>query len=345
MLKFINLKFINLEPLTHSLKTVIAMLIGFLIAILIQYPADQWILITIVVVMCAQMYVGSVVLKAYLRFLGTLIGCLFATLAIILFGDTDLTIFCTIGISSFFFSYLAANYEKLSYAATLGAITTIIIMINPHPTILLAGQRFLEISIGIFIAAMVSQFVLPIHAGKHLRRAQADTLEQLKEYYSVVMMRRNSDVNYHDLDENIVKSLLKQRQLAKESAREPLGKDFNPKYFMQTLYCEREILRSITFMHIALLDLKDAQFHVDELPSLNLFNESILATFDSLIKSIVGDKTKESISMPSLDVVKLDLQKNLDRTSSREELIYIDGFLFSALLLTKSLARLNKIYG
>lgn len=341
-------KLFDIERLIHSVKTAIACIFGFFLTKIVGFPADQWIVITIVVVMCAQIYVGSVVQKAYLRFLGTLIGCLFAALAIVMFGDTYPVIAITIGLSSFIFSYLATGQEGLSYAGTLGAVTTAIIMLGQQPTVLFAAERFAEISIGILIATLVSQFILPIHARTHLRRSQATTLEQLRDYYTGTMIERSIDeqsADYHELDENIVKSLLKQRELAKESAHEPLGTTFDSAHFMKTLYCEREMLRAITFMHNALIHIKKYEQFLDQSAAMHLFNETLLQSINTLAKAIDADNTplNDHIHIPSLNGIKEDIQKSVD-IPSREDLIYIDGFLFSAEVLTNNLATLATLY-
>lgn len=340
-------KFINIERLIHSTKTAIACTIGFLVTKIIGLPADQWVVITIIVVMCAQIYVGSVLQKAYLRFLGTLAGCLFAASIITFVGNKSLAILLAISISSFVFSYIATKGEDLIYTGTLGAATTAIIMLGPHPTLLLAFERFVEISIGIFIATGVSQFILPIHARTHLRRAQASTLGQLRDYYSELMINRHTDgrlVNYHDLDESIVKSLLKQRQLAKESKREPLGLAFSPLRFTQTLYCEREILRAITFMHDALIEVKKAEAIFPTLASAQNFNETVIHALNTFIQALESDNVvKNHIHIPALALLKDDLLKNID-SPSREELLHIDGFLFAAERLTHSLTKLADLF-
>lgn len=133
---------IDTERLIHSFKTSVACIAGFLLAKIVGLRADQWIVITIIVVMCAQLYVGSVMQKSYLRFLGTIIGCLFATITIIFFGDSFLSILITIALSSFIFSYIATSQESLSYMGTLGAVTTIIIMLGQKPTVIFAGEQF-----------------------------------------------------------------------------------------------------------------------------------------------------------------------------------------------------------
>src|SRR3990167_4305442 len=106
-------KFIDAERLIHSLKTAIACIIGLILTKLIQFPSDLWIVVSILVVMCAQMYVGSALYKAYLRFLGTTLGCLFAVTAILIGENSYVAIVSTIAISSFIFSYLATGQENL----------------------------------------------------------------------------------------------------------------------------------------------------------------------------------------------------------------------------------------
>lgn len=337
-------KVIDIERLIHSTKTAIACLIGVFLIHIIGIPADQWVIITIIVVMCAQIYVGSVMQKAYLRFLGTLIGCLFAAFTLAAAGHTNTAILLSIALSSFIFSYFATSQENLSYAGTLGAVTTAIVMLGPQPTIYLAAQRFMEISMGIFIATFVSQYILPINASTHLRRAQAKTLGQLRDYYITAVMPpldTKQQLNYMELDESIVKSLLKQRQLAKESASEPPETGFDPEHFMQSLYCEREMLRSITFMHNALTHITKARELLDQLPDSHAFNETIILALNTIIKAIESlEPHNEHIHIPSLDALRNALQKNLMEASSRHDLIYIDGFLFSAETLLISLAKL-----
>jgi len=343
-------KFIDVERLSHSIKTALACVIGLTLARVIGLPADQWVVITIIVVMCAQLYVGSVVQKAYLRFLGTMIGCLFAIITILTVGDSHTAVVFIIALSSFIFSYLATSQESMTYAGTLGAVTTAIIMLGQQPTVIFALERFLEIAIGLLIATLISQFILPIHARTHLRRAQAATLTQLRDFYVKALTSNKEsststeEFDYHDLDEAIVKSLLKQRQLAKESKREPLGSAFNPDDFMESLLSEREILRSITFMHTALLRMKTMQTIFKKSSNLQKFNETILKALDVIIRVIETENPmNEHIHVPSLSQLKDEIQQSTHPVS-RDELFYSNGFLFSAEFLIESLIKLAKIY-
>lgn len=337
---------INIERLIHSIKTVIACLLGLLFTKLIGLPAEQWVIITILVVMCAQIYVGSVLRSAYLRFLGTLIGCLFAAFIIITLGDAPTSTVIAIAASSFVFSYIATKQENLTYAATLGAVTTAIILLDPHPTLSLAFQRFLEISLGVFIATMVSQFVLPIHATVHLRRAQAATLGQLSHYYQEVMINRagkETPPDYQELEEEIVTSLLKQRQLAKESSREHLGGVFNTEHFMLSLYAEREILRAITFMQHALAHSPEACALFIQSQAVHVFNNHVVETLKKLIAALDAEEDTATATLPSVKRIREDIQQRAS-TLAPEEKVYLDGFLFSAKILSSSLGQLATLY-
>jgi hypothetical protein len=163
-------------------------------------------------------------------------------------------------------------------------------------------------------------------------------LRELRDLYTQAMMKPKSDVtdlNYIELDETIVKSLIKQRQLAKESTHEPKGSAFDPDNFMHSFYCEKEILRAIDFMYDALRHTgkeKNAYFHSDELKK---FHEQILLALDTLIKVIdAGEPGTEHIHIPKLDDIK----------QQTERCFYIDGFIFAAEILTENLGKLAGYY-
>lgn len=337
----------DIERFIHAIKTVLACLLGLLVAKEFSFSTTQWIVITVLVVMCAQIYVGSVMQKALLRFLGTLIGCLFAVSSLALFGGTDVAIVMAIVLAGFIFSYIGTLQENYSYAATLGAVTTAIIMLGPHPNMMLALERVLEIATGLIIATIISQFILPIHARTHLRRAQAETLQQLSDYYRQTMVTDHADqdpLDYHELDEAIIKSLLKQRQLAKESIREPFGAPFKTTSFLEILSCEREILRAITFMHLALMRILNAAVVFKQSLAAKEFNQKVEEAFNILINSLkTKKKTNIHIYIPSLTLLKNEIHQDITKPTP-EDLIYMDGLLFSAEVLTTSLRKLAALH-
>lgn len=342
------LRHIDVERIIHSFKTMIACFLALTLISFSNFGTGQWIIVSIIVVMCGQIYVGSVLHKSWYRFLGTMAGCLLASLAISQLGVTHLSIAIAIGCSAFFFSYIATGWENLTYAGVLGAVTTTTIMLGQNPTLIFALERFLEISIGILIAAVVSQLILPIHARTHLRRAQAESLQQLSDYYEIILTSEkphDPNFDYHDIDEAIVKSLLKQRQLAKESRSEPFGKSFDPKHFIQVLFAEREILRCISFIHAALFRLGKQADALQATKEYQEFNALVTQALKHLSENIEsGKQQNNNVHIPSLIPLKNSIQLNKNNYTENEYL-YLNSYLFAAELLLKNLSRIAKLSG
>lgn len=324
-----------IERLIHSFKTALAFALGFFLTRIISLPSDQWVIITIAVIMCAQLYVGSVLQKSLLRFLGTIIGCLFAIVCLKLMGTQALGIGIALVISGFCFSFVATAQENYAYAGTLGAVTVPIILLGQEPTIFFAVSRFLEISLGLLIATLISQFILPIHARTHLKRAQMNTLNLMANYYRECMSTQLNELAHEEHDEAIVKTLLKQRTLAKESSRELLGKRFNPEHFTACLYYEREMLRAITFMQLA-------KTHLDH--HVVFQTEPVIQFHDQIIKAItvLSNSFKNNQTPDSLPVLNINAltEAFTPFKSDAKETLYLDGYLFNAEILVHNIKRL-----
>lgn len=334
----------SFERTIHSFKTAIACLLGLIIAQFLHVGAGQWIVITILVVMCAQINVGSMLQKSYLRFLGTLTGSLLAALTLELFGANPLVISIVIILAAWIFSYIATGQKSYSDAGTLGAATTAIILLVPEPTLLVALTRCLEITLGIVIAALVSQFVLPIHAGFLLRRNQAETIRQLRDYYETLLIKKDSGKGLQlslNLDEAVVGALIKQRKLAKEASQELIGKNFNFPQFNHALWCEKEILRAITYMHHALNACGEIKHWIISLESLKVFNQNVITAFNKIAENIEKKNTVE-ITLPDLTYLKADILRENPKLSA-DNAIYTNSFLFCAEELIARMKKLIKI--
>lgn len=336
------LAFIDIERLIHSIKTVIAVILGFAAVKFIGTQTAQWILISIVVVMCAQLYVGSVFGKAFLRLLGTAMGCVIGSLTIFFLGTSDASALTGLAVAGFFFSYLSTSSENLTYAGTLGAATAVIILINNDPTIDLALERFLEISIGILIAAFVSQFVLPIHAKHHLRHTQAKTLKLLAEYYQLCMLKEKKEESaaFEELDQKIVKLISKQRALAKEAKNEPFGVSYDARVVIKILECEKDILRAIDFMHHALTYIQKSPKPWQATQAILDFNQAINNVF-SILTTAMQNTTppKTRLSIPEVVVLKVEMKKIAE--INQADVLYVDGYLFAVETLVRSLRKLS----
>jgi uncharacterized membrane protein YccC len=334
---------VDTERALHGFKTALACLFGFAITQAVQLNINQWIIITVLVVMCAQPSVGSVLQKSYLRFLGTICGSLLAMITLLLFGSNLAAIAITIGLAAISFSYLATGKSRYNEAGTLGAVTTVIILMTPNPTLLIAFERFVEISIGILIAALVSQFIFPIHARHNLRLSQAKTIRQLRAFYLATLLADQTEQtieNYQELDEEIVASLLTQRKLATDAAREIFGRKFSLKYFKNILKCEIEILRSISFMHYAYEEAPNRKKIFSHIYTLSEFHDAVSEALQQIADRLEDSKVKKiNISLPSIKVLKNSVNDNA-KNYSIEDSEYPHAYLFCAEILIAQLKKL-----
>lgn len=327
-----KLNYFNIERVTHGIKTALACLIGFVITKSVHFNVDQWLIITIIVVMCAQISVGSVVQKSYMRFLGTLTGSIIAIGTLTYFGKNEIAFAIVISLSAMLFSYLATGPQGYNEVGTLGAATVVIILIGNNPTLFTAAERFIEISLGLLIAALVSQFVLPIHARRHLRETQAATIRQLREFYSTTL---EEDVDHYQiLDEGISQSLIKQRKLSVDAGREPLGKAFNLNYFQQMLRSEKEILRSIAAMHHAFIASAGIKKLYSE-KSVQDFHDAVCTALENIAVCI--ENKKIAITLPDIQFLKDFIYS---QEIPPEKMIVLSAYLFSAEMLVIQLDNL-----
>ncbi|MDR3491052.1 MAG: FUSC family protein [Gammaproteobacteria bacterium] len=336
------------ERIIHSIKTAVACLIGFSLTLIIPFKNNgQWLIVTIIVVMCAQINVGSVLQKSYMRLIGTLTGSIIAAVTLTFFSPSIQVTACVIGASILLFSFIATSDKNYSASGPLGAVTVIIILINQgSATVTGAAERFLEISVGITIAALVSQFIFPINARYHLKMMQAKALSQIREYYIATLMMlptQEVTVAYHDLDEAIVKSLSSQRVLASESKHELLGVLFDPNYFEKILRCEKEIFRSIVGMHYAYRSFSEDEKNYFYSPNWTAYHQTICDILTKLEQQVKSKyPLQQTITFPQVPTLNEFLSPSVSGYTITPSL-NIDSYLFNAAKLVNHLRELKNL--
>jgi len=142
----------NSNRAINSFKTAIACLIGYLVVVFSPLPQPQWIVITILVVMSAQSTIGGMLIKSHMRFWGTLAGGLISIVALFLVGNDVWGVALVLLTATLLFAYIAGSSGDISAAGVLGGVTVVMIMLAHNATVLMAGERLLEIILGIGIA-------------------------------------------------------------------------------------------------------------------------------------------------------------------------------------------------
>ncbi|HEX2549897.1 MAG TPA: FUSC family protein [Gammaproteobacteria bacterium] len=339
------IKKVDADRFIHGVKTALACLIGYVFTKAIDFPVDQWLIITILVVMCSQVNVGGMLQKSYMRLLGTLVGSMIALFTLHFFGNNEIAEALTITLSAMLFSYIATGEKSYSEAGTLGAVTVVIILISNNATFIFAFERVFEIILGIIIAALVSQFVLPIHARENLTLNQANAIRKLRNYYQATLLSDSSENvdSYQMLDEDIAKLLVQQRKLAADAIREFLGEKFNLYDFKQLLYAEKEILRAISAMQYAY----KISPHVKMLCSNNTiikgFHLSVCQVLEKVALHIeTNEVEKQSVHIPEVTELKAYIF-SLGPGEKQEDTVYLYTFLFFAEQVVNQLNAIKKL--
>jgi len=292
---------LDYERSLHSVKTAIACLLGLLVTKIIPLPVDQWLIITIVVVMCAQVSIGGLLQKSYMRFLGTVAGTLIAAITLLFFGAQLWVIVLVLGFSAMMFSYFATSPSVLSDAGTLGAATVTIILIAHNPTLQMAMVRFIEITLGIVIALLTSRFIFPLRAQNHLQREIVSNLERLQKFYGLILAGNYNSAPVQDLENAIINSFVGQRKLIKEAARENFSHLFDLNSFNHLVVCQRELLRSMDFIHYAMQLSKEGQQFLQEVIKIDKFNESVEHDLANLAKRLASPADASQIPPLALE--------------------------------------------
>ncbi len=336
------------DRLINSTKTAIACLIGYAITYFFQMPMGAWILITIIVVMSNQINVGGVVMKSSMQLLGTMTGTLVSILILFLFGDHTLPITITLFFSIFIFSYLASSQKEMGIAGLLGATTVIITLLSPNPTYETALLRFLEISIGILLAFVISKFFFPIHAYQKIYDSIAKTMACYSQLYEALWEKNHIEAtennvdhdSFSDIETQIISVFATQRKLIREAASELTFKAVNQATYSKILTSQRETFRYICLMHQAVLKI---QFTPEQMQQLTAFNQHVYFWLDQLVKGLKGERFKlESNNVTKVELIPL-IQglKQLPLSSSQQ--LAIDAFFFCALNLVRELRRLSRL--
>lgn len=333
---------IEKDRLINSIKTAIACLIGFFIAEFFELPMSAWILMTIIVVMSAQINVGGVVIKSSMQFIGTIAGALVAGIVLVFFHDKTIPLTIILFLSIFGFSYLASSQRDVSNVGLLGATTVIMVLLSQDPSYKTALLRFLEIMLGVSIAFIMSKFIFPIHAYKKIYDSIADTMEGCLQLYGLLWKEGNENQDlFAEEEAKIINIFVVQRKLVKEAMNELSTRTANKLTYSKILKSQREIFRYICLMHHALTKL---QFIPDLEDQLSLFNQHVYLWLEQIVKGLKENNFKlESDKITNKELIPLIKGFTQASPPSPSQQLALDAFFFCALNLVRELRKLTRL--
>ena len=332
--------------LIHGLKTAIAFLIGMFIVRVFNFPQQgQWILISILVVMCAQSRVGAIMQKSYMRFLGTVLGASIAALTLWLAYPNLIWTTLILSFTVAWFSYIADSPGYLSEAGPLGAVTTVIILIGQKPSYAGVLYRFFEISLGIGIALLVSRFIWPLHSRTQLHYIVMTTLQDLKQLSGQLktLTSKEAEKIYQGYEDRVISRFSNQTKLLDEVLRESFGQSRPVLVFKDILRGEREILRCINLMKNSLMNFSESvRLIFNQQVQVQKIYEVSEQLFLSLIAQLNEKQNKTTVKALNgifgKEETYQELSPLITNTSDR---LAIDLFIFSAENLITQLKSMN----
>lgn len=333
---------LNKERLLNSVKTALACLIAFSIVYYFKLPMGAWIIITVIVVMGNQINVGGVVLKSIIQFFGVVTGTLIALVLLYIYGDQAIALTITLFISIFLFSYVASSEKEYHSAGLLGATTIIVILFSENPTYQTALYRFFEISTGIFIAFLISKFILPIHAYQKMYGTMAEVSEHFSTLYASLWKKSTEEHDFFsEQEEAVIAIFSKQRELVKEAMNELSTRIVNRTMYSKVLNSQRQVFRYICLMHQALLK---SPIPPELMPHVGLFNDHVQWWLEQLSRGLKERDFKlESNKISSRELIPLLQGLNATPLPSSSHQLAVDAFFFCALSLVRELRRLTRL--
>nr|WP_259637565.1 FUSC family protein [Legionella jordanis] len=145
-----------------ALRTAIATVSAILLAFAFHLDKPYWAGMTVVIV--ANLYVGSIIDKAILRIVGTIIGVWIGYILASMVADSFF-LYLTVNLLLITVAVYYYNFSSYAYAFLLGALGAFIVIaqlaINPQDAFYVAVWRPIEIGLGVIVSAAAAFCLFP----------------------------------------------------------------------------------------------------------------------------------------------------------------------------------------
>ena len=305
----------------HAIRAGIAALLGYGCYLFLAPKglSAQWILITIVVIMCSNSALGTQISRSLWRMLATVIGSVLAIGVLLLPQDKGLlavSLCLVVSVSV----YISVSKSQYSYAASLGAITFCMISLANSPGLPLALARSTEILLGILISLAVSRFIFPTPSEALIKKLGLINLSRLASLYKTVLIEKKdrfNDPEIMQLDSQILESHTNQRQLHAHIKFEKPFHQQNPRVAKQFIRDEMALYRYFSVIEVlerVLMEFKPDWQHQKNYLKNNLENNlennlnSFISTLCDVLINISKQVDQETIKNKIIKLKKLNTE-------------------------------------
>jgi uncharacterized membrane protein YccC len=170
--------------LRHALKTGIAAVLAYGIALLFHLKHGYWAPLSSVIVM--QVYVADSMQMCLYRFSGTAVGAVIGGIAILLFPATPvmtvLALFCSVA----FCAYMT-RYNSRYRMASITVCIVVLASLDQENRLVFGMFRVVEIGVGVTAAFVVSVLLWPVRAGTALKARLMERFDDCAHAYETIM--------------------------------------------------------------------------------------------------------------------------------------------------------------
>ncbi|WED42028.1 FUSC family protein [Legionella cardiaca] len=178
-----------------ALRTAIAAVTAVLLAFALHLDKPYWSGMTVVIV--ANLYVGSIIDKAILRIIGTVIGVWVGVILASMIANS-LFLYLLINLLLISVAVYYYNFSSYAYAFLLGALGAFIVIaqlaINADQVFYVAVWRPIEIGLGVIVSAAAALCLFPNNIHENVRKNVAvifDSLSKLLEQVRQALLTGN----------------------------------------------------------------------------------------------------------------------------------------------------------
>jgi uncharacterized membrane protein YccC len=312
--KIVTLKSPNIRL---AVQTALAGVAASYFSQFLRLPEGYWAAITAVIVMQANL--GAALKQSWIRIAATAIGVVVAIPLIILLGKNLLAFGLAVLLTVIICSILHLDDGLRIAAATVAIIILIPRAGRPwNPAI----DRFLEVSFGIVMAILVTNFVWPASAQGKLRKELASCYLQLRSLFVALMQRYEGD-SRTDVDQlrSELNAMQRSRQDLQDQVRyEKFFRSGIPPPLAKLIQYQERIARAIDALDVATKDSQGYQLALQMNPEM----DELRAGIDSALVEI-----SEKLSNERVVTEVFDFEGALKALDAKAQKLRTDGVLTS----------------
>jgi uncharacterized membrane protein YccC len=325
----------------QAIKTAIAGVAAMYLTRLFHLPQGYWAAISALIVM--QSNVGATLSASRTRLAGTAVGAVVGGAFMALLGDSMLDFALAVAVA-FFLCFVL----RLPDSQRLATVTVSIIMLIAQSASawVVALHRFVEVSIGILIALVISLTLWPNHARRSLREGLAAALLKLGALYQAVFADRSvllsgGPDSLEALNAQISDAFRKNADLLDNAVHEAFGPMRERESLAQLATQVGRIRDAVEALEIAVRDGSPGAYAQRFDAELEQVHTSFAAAFGTLANSIRTPQPDPQWPELAAAISALDQKATLARKSGATASYPLDEILrfYSLLLGSRNLAQ------